>query len=96
MDYQAGNMIKEQLKEVLISKMEELHMLGYDGVTEEDLWECVTSKYKKGMPIMSQVVNDIFRLKPNDMMNWLTLNAYKGKLLSLTVGEQKKLEMPYK
>lgn len=68
-------------KDILVSKKEEFHMLGYDAVTEDDIWECVTSKYKQdAWPSMHKLVNDIYSLKPVAFMNWLTLNAYKGKL----------------
>jgi len=72
--------LKEKLQEVLVSKMEEFHMLGYDAVTTDDLWNCVTSKYKKEWPLLSQVVNDIYSLKPMNFMNWLTMQAIQGKL----------------
>lgn len=72
--------LKKSLKEVIVSKMEEFHMLGYDAVNEEEIWECTTAKYKGEWPKPHQVVNDIYSLKPMAFMNWLTMNAYKGKL----------------
>lgn len=72
--------LKNNLKEVIVSKMEEFHMLGYDAVSEEDIWECATAKYKGEWPKPHQIVNDIYSLKPTAFMNWLTINAYKGKL----------------
>ena len=72
--------IKEKVHEILLSKMEELHMLGYDAVTTEEIWDCVTSKYKKEWPSFSQIVNDIYSLKPMALMNWMTLSAFQGKL----------------
>jgi hypothetical protein len=72
--------IKKKLQEVLVSKRDEFHMLGYDGASIDEIWECVISKYKKGWPQFFQVVNDIYSLKPMAFMNWLTLNAYKGKI----------------
>jgi hypothetical protein len=70
--------LKKRLQEVLQSKMEEFHMLGYDGASVDEIWDCVTSKYKEEWPKSHQTVNDIYSLKPMAFMNWLTLNAYKG------------------
>ncbi|WP_025028399.1 post-transcriptional regulator [Caldalkalibacillus mannanilyticus] len=72
--------LKKKIFEVLQSKMEEFHMLGYDAVTTDDIWLCVTSKYKKEWPQLSKVVNDIYSLKPTMFMNWLTMQAMQGKL----------------
>jgi hypothetical protein len=72
--------LKKKLAEVLSSKMDEFHMLGYDAVTCDDIWECVISKYKGEWPTFHQIVNDLFSLKPMIFMNWLTMNAFKGKL----------------
>lgn len=67
--------IKKELMEVLISKKEELHMLGYDAVTADEVWDCVISKYKKGWPPKFQIVNDIYSLRPTAFMNWLTIHS---------------------
>jgi hypothetical protein len=70
--------LKKKLQEILESKRDEFHMLGYDGATIDEIWECVISKYKKEWPQFFQTVNDIYALKPTTFMNWLTMNAYKG------------------
>jgi hypothetical protein len=80
LEQQSREELKRVIREVLVSKMEEFQMLGYNAVTEDELWECVTSKYKKEWPQLSQVVNDVYSLKPNSFMNWLTMQAFKGKL----------------
>lgn len=80
MDVEYKQRLQEKLNEVLVSKMEEFHLLGYDAVEAQEIWECVTSKYKKEWPMFHQIVNDIYSLKPTDFMNWLTLNAYQGKI----------------
>lgn len=60
------------------SKVEEFKLIGYEHVTVDEIWECISDKYKKpGIPPLHQVVNDILSLKATQFMNWLTINAYK-------------------
>lgn len=61
------------------SKAEEFAMLGYDAVTGQEIWDCVSEKYRKGTPALHQIVNDILSLKTTQFMNWITMNmVYKG------------------
>ncbi|RAP77943.1 post-transcriptional regulator [Paenibacillus montanisoli] len=61
------------------SKAEEFRMIGYEYVTGNEIWQCVSDRYtKSGMPAVHQVVNDILSLKVTKFMNFLTLSAYKG------------------
>ncbi len=70
------NAMIEQLCE---SKADEFRLIGYDRVTGQDVWECVSDKYhKKGMPPLYAVVNDILSLKVTQFMNFITLNMYRG------------------
>lgn len=71
---------KYDVKPALTSKVEELHMLGYDRATEEELWECVLTKLRKGKKFVHihQLVSTILTLKATDYMTWLTVGAYKG------------------
>ena len=71
-------LLKEKLMLVLDSKRDEFHLLGYEGISTEDIWNCVTSKYKGEWPPLYKLVNDIFTLKVTDLMNWLTVGAYRG------------------
>lgn len=65
--------------ELCQSKAEEFQMLGYDAVTAEEIWECVSDKYaKQGFPALHRIVNDILSLKVTQFMNWATLSAYKA------------------
>ncbi|GIP16888.1 hypothetical protein J40TS1_25300 [Paenibacillus montaniterrae] len=67
------------IKELCESKAEEFKLLGYDHVEAAEVWGCVSSKYvKHGKPQLHQLVSDILSLKPNQFMNYLMLNAYKG------------------
>jgi hypothetical protein len=70
------NAMIEQLCE---SKAEEFRLIGYDRVSGQDVWECVSDKYhKNGTPPLYQVVNDILSLKVTQFMNYITLNMYRG------------------
>lgn len=64
---------------VCLSKVEEMHLIGYEYVTSDDIWNCVSSKYEKeGVPSLHQLVNDILSLKATALMNYMTISAYKG------------------
>jgi Glu-tRNA(Gln) amidotransferase subunit E-like FAD-binding protein len=82
----AQTLSEEQLNKVVeelcISKAEEFTMLGYENVTGKEIWECISDRYKKGMPLLHQVVNDILSLKTTQYMNWMTMTiVYKGPSL---------------
>jgi len=67
------------IEELCESKAEEFRMLGYEGVTGRDIWECVSEHYHKtGQPPLHRVVNDILSLKVTQFMNYVTLGAYHG------------------
>ncbi|GGA41964.1 post-transcriptional regulator [Paenibacillus physcomitrellae] len=67
------------IDELCQSKAEEFRLFGYEQVTPADVWECVSSKYKKdGIPPVHRLVNDILTLKATTFMNYLTLSAYRG------------------
>ncbi|MGG4342929.1 post-transcriptional regulator [Paenibacillus lautus] len=64
---------------VCLSKAEEMHLIGYEYVTSDDIWNCVSSKYEKeGIPSLHKLVNDVLSLKATALMNFMTISAYKG------------------
>lgn len=69
--------LSAMIEELCHSKAEEFKLLDYE-VAGEDIWKCVSSKYKKEMPPLYQIVNDILSLKVNKYMNWAMMEAYKG------------------
>ncbi|MEW9667245.1 post-transcriptional regulator [Ammoniphilus sp. 3BR4] len=71
--------LKNQMKQVCKSKAEEFHLLGYENVTSEEIWECVASAYKKEIPPVHRAVNDILSLKVTKFMNWMTMKVYRGE-----------------
>lgn len=71
--------LNRTIEELCGSKAEEFRMLGYEQVTGEDIWNCVSDKYHKtGRPPLHRVVNDILSLKVTQFMNWMTMNIYRG------------------
>ncbi|RXT14752.1 post-transcriptional regulator [Ammoniphilus sp. CFH 90114] len=71
--------LKKQMSQVCRSKAEEFQMLGYENVTPEEIWECVSSAYKKEIPLIHRIVNDILSLKVTKFMNWMTMKVYRGE-----------------
>ncbi len=71
--------IKKEMLQVCRSKSEEFHLLGYEHVTAEEIWECVASAYKKEIPPIHRIANDILSLKVTKFMNWLTMKVYRGE-----------------
>ena len=69
--------LNETIRELCDSKAEEFRLLGYEQVTGEDVWYCVSDKYKTGYPPLHRIVNDILSLKATTLMNWITLSIYK-------------------
>ncbi|MCP3773956.1 post-transcriptional regulator [Paenibacillus sp. MZ04-78.2] len=66
------------IEEMCLSKAEEFRMIGYEQVTGEEIWECVSDKYRKtGVPPLHRIVNDILSLKATQFMNWMTMSIYK-------------------
>lgn len=67
----------QELFELCKSKAEEFALLGYENITAEEVWKCVSANYKE-LPAIHVVVNDILSLKVNKYMNWLMVNMYKN------------------
>lgn len=66
------------IEDLCHSKAQEFRMLGYEHVTGQEIWECVSDKYKKiAIPPLHRIVNDILSLKVTQFMNWMTMSIYK-------------------
>jgi hypothetical protein len=76
-EYQTVNEWREQLEPVLQSKAEEFHLMGYNQATSDDIWNCLMKKVWTGNPKkrLYEVVADIFQLKTNVYLSYLTANA---------------------
>lgn len=59
------------------SKAEEFRMYGYEDVTGEQIWACVSEEYRHGRPRLNRLINDIMSLKANVFMNWLMISVYR-------------------
>jgi hypothetical protein len=69
---------KDDVQPAVKSKKEEFHYLGYESVTSEEIWECITAKMKKKKiePRLHAIVDTILSLSLNDFMTWLTIQSY--------------------
>ncbi|WP_338134648.1 post-transcriptional regulator [Staphylospora marina] len=65
------------IEDLCNSKAAEFRMYGYENVTGEQIWACVSENYRRGWPRLNRLVNDIMSLKANRFMNWLMLSVYK-------------------
>ncbi len=72
----------ETLKPALISKSEELMVLGYGEISVENLWGFLTKKKWKKSSVdihLYQLVNDLLASKPGEIMNYMTVEAFRGE-----------------
>lgn len=71
---------KEEVMPALLSKKDELHMLGYADATTDSIWECLKAnewKNKENKRI-HEIVQDILHLKTHTYMNYLTVNVLQS------------------
>ncbi|GAE35094.1 post-transcriptional regulator [Halalkalibacter akibai] len=70
---------RSDIEPALISKVDELHFLGYDRATVDEVWDCVLYQLRKKKEFihMHHFVNVILTLKPQTFMTWLTIHAYQ-------------------
>ncbi|MCM3716981.1 post-transcriptional regulator [Fictibacillus phosphorivorans] len=71
---------KDEVRPAVRSKREEFHYMGYESVTDEEIWNCVLAKLKKKKedPRLHTLVDYILSLSLNDFMTWLTIQSYKA------------------
>lgn len=77
---------RDQVRPVLESKLEEFRILGYDSISEEDLWNfLLRKKWKKAKEKVKlfQVIQDIFSIKVSDYISFATIEAYKENEFSM-------------
>lgn len=70
--------LDQVIEQLCATKVEEFKLYGYENVTNEEIWKCVSESYRGTMPPLYQLTNDILSLKVTTFMNWMTINAYKG------------------
>lgn len=70
--------LEHTIQSLCADKADEFALYGYEHVTAEEIWQCVSEKYKGEWPPLYRMVNDILSLRVEKFMNWMTINAYKG------------------
>ncbi|WP_042459096.1 post-transcriptional regulator [Neobacillus dielmonensis] len=71
---------RTQVRPALVSKLEEFRFLGYDAVSETELWEFLTKKkWKKVSEELKlyQIIADILTIKIGDYMNFAAIESLK-------------------
>lgn len=82
----------ETVRPALQSKQEEFKLLGYDSVSEMDIWDyLVKKKWKKEKeePKVSRIVQSILSLKVGEFMNYKAVEALKDTSFSLENDEDR-------
>jgi hypothetical protein len=72
---------KEYVQPAILSKVEEFKLLGYNTVSEEEVWNCLRRKIWKRNEEpapLRELVNDILSLSIGVYMSYITVEAYKG------------------
>jgi Post-transcriptional regulator len=72
---------KPKLQVVIESKLDEFKMLGYDTVSEDELWQCLENtlwRKNEDEPKLFQLVEDILSLTVNDYMNYIRIESFKS------------------
>ena len=78
---------KKQIGPVLKSKVDELHLMGYERATEDELWNCLVKKVWKGEPEkrLYEIVQDVFHLSSHTYVSYLTSEAYQNEDLLASI-----------
>ncbi|MGM8214220.1 post-transcriptional regulator [Bacillaceae bacterium W0354] len=82
------------IKNVIESKVDELKLLGYNGVNEDEVWECLLQKVwrkNKEKPLF-QVVQDILHLNGSQYMSYLTVEMQQNNDLMAQIEALKNWE----
>lgn len=75
-----------QVQPVLSSKLEEFRLLGYDSITETELWEfLIKKKWKKAKdePKLHKIIQDILTIKVSDFISYAAIESYKSTEFSM-------------
>ncbi|GAB2560418.1 post-transcriptional regulator [Gracilibacillus alcaliphilus] len=69
---------RNEVTEILESKVEEFKMLDYSKVTSDDIWNCLKEKVWKGEPekSLSELIQDIYHLPANLFITYLTQKTW--------------------
>ncbi|WP_019154650.1 post-transcriptional regulator [Robertmurraya massiliosenegalensis] len=84
---------RNEVKPALVSKAEELNLLGYGTIREQQLWDFLTSKKWKRVKEdvkLYEIVGDILSLKPGEYMSFASVEALK--LLDFSLEDEAELK----
>lgn len=79
---------KELVIPFLDSKVEELHIMGYEQATNDDVWKCLIAKvWKEADPEkkLHQLSNDIMHLQSSTYLSYLTVESFKNDDLMASI-----------
>jgi len=70
---------KEIVQPALTSKCDEFRLIGYQDISEDEIWNCLEEKVWKGNPVkrLYEVTADIFHLPSSTYMNYKRVGALK-------------------
>nr|WP_263325606.1 post-transcriptional regulator [Neobacillus sp. Marseille-Q6967] len=77
----AYNYFRPEVAPALKSKIEEFRLLGYDAVSENELWDFLIKKRWKKVKDekkLYEIVDDILSVKVSDYISYTTINTYKN------------------
>lgn len=79
LEFKSLKELYDRINPALVSKGLELKKLGYYYIKEADIWNFLTEeKWKLGKDLsLSDMVNDIFNLDPNDINNFVIKKVSK-------------------
>ena len=77
---------RSQVKPALWSKLDEFRLLGYDAISEEELWEfLIRKKWKKVKEEgkLHEIIQDIFSIKVSDYLSYRTIETFRTTEFSM-------------
>lgn len=87
---------RDDLRTVLQNKIEEFKLLGYESITEDELWKyLITKKWRKPKEEEIQihkVVNDILSLKVSDYINYTQVSYLQEDVDWFSTGGSSELD----
>lgn len=82
----AYNHFRTGVAPALTSKLEEFRLLGYEAVTENELWEFLLKKRWKKIKEdikLYEIIDDILSVKVSDFISYATIEIYKNNEFNL-------------
>ncbi|MFF2447684.1 post-transcriptional regulator [Neobacillus sp. NPDC058068] len=76
----AYDYFRTQVQPALASKLSEFRLLGYDSVTEQELWEfLIKKKWKKVKDelMLHEIIQAILSVKVSDYLSFAAIETYK-------------------